>query len=129
MQTFKKEERLSSKKIVDKLFSEGKSFVVSQFRVVWLNYELESRYPAQILISIPKKKIKRAVDRNLLKRRVKESYRKNKAPWYEFMIEHKLKCVFAILYNSNEIASYKAIEEKIILILERLQSEYEKDIK
>ncbi len=129
MQTFKKEERLSSKKIVDKLFSEGKSFAIHPFRVVWLNYDLKSEYPAQILISIPKKKFKRAVDRNLLKRRIREAYRKNKASWYEFMIENNLKCVFAVLYNSHEIASYKAIEEKIILILDRLQSEYEKDIK
>lgn len=129
MQTFKKEERLSSKKIVDKLFSEGKSFAIHPFRVVWLNYDLKSEYPAQILISIPKKKIKRAVDRNLLKRRIREAYRKNKASWYEFMIENNLKCVFAVLYNSHEIASYKAIEEEIILILDRLQSEYEKDIK
>jgi ribonuclease P protein component len=129
MQTFKKEERLSRKKIVDQLFSEGKSFIVFPFRIVWMNYDPEVDYPAQVLINVSKKRFKRAVDRNLIKRRTREAYRRNKESWYKFLDEYNFKCVFALLYISTEIDSFKAIEEKIILILHRLQSEYERDVK
>ena len=128
MQTFKKHERLSGQKIIDTLFSEGKIFVVSPFRVVWLEYELAGQSPAQMLISVSKKRIKKAVDRNLVKRRIREAYRKNKDEFYEFLNRNQVKCAFALLYNSDLIADYKEIEEKIILLLQRFQSEYEKSI-
>jgi ribonuclease P protein component len=129
MQTFKKQERLSGQKIIDTLFSEGKIFVVSPFRVVWLEYELSGHSPAQVLISVSKKRIKKAVDRNLVKRRIREAYRKNKDEFYEFLNHKGVKCAFALLYNSDLIAEYKEIEEKINLLLQRFQSEYEKSIR
>lgn len=129
MQTFKKQERLSGQKIIDTLFSEGRNFVVSPFRVVWLEYELEGPSPAQVLISVSKKRIKKAVDRNLVKRRIREAYRKNKDEFYEFLNRKGVKCAFALLYNSDLIADYKEIEEKINLLLQRFQSEYEKSIR
>ncbi len=129
MQTFKKHERLSGQKIIDTLFSEGKIFVVSPFRVVWIEYELAGQSPAQMLISVSKKRIKKAVDRNLVKRRIREAYRKNKDEFYEFLNRNQVKCAFALLYNSDLIADYKEIEEKINLLLQRFQSEYEKSIR
>jgi len=129
MQTFKKHERLSGQKIIDTLFSEGKIFVVSPFRVVWLEYELAGQSPAQVLISVSKKRIKKAVDRNLVKRRIREAYRKNKDEFYKFLNRNQVKCAFALLYNSDLIADYKEIEEKINLLLQRFQSEYEKSIR
>jgi len=128
MQSFKKEERLSKIKVIDKLFSEGEKFTIAPFRVVWLDVELEINYPAQVLISVSKKYFKRAVDRNLIKRRIREVYRKNKADFYSVLNKSAKKCVFALLYNSDEIASTKDIEEKIILILQRLQTIHENNI-
>ena len=129
MQTFKKEERLSKIKVIDKLFSEGKKFNITPFRIIWINTEIESQYPVQVLISVSKKQFKRAIDRNLIKRRIREAYRKNKANLYSGLNKSAKKCVFALLYNSSEIASYKDIEEKIILILQRLQTIHENNIK
>ena len=128
MQTFKKEERLSKTKVINKLFSEGKKFSVEPIRVVWLDMEMEGDYPAQVLISVSKKLFKRAVDRNLIKRRIREAYRKNKITFYSSLNKNAKKCVFALLYSSNEIDSYKDIEEKIILILQRLQTIHENNI-
>ena len=128
MQTFKKEERLSKIKVINKLFSEGKKFSIGPIRVVWLNMEMEGDYPAQVLINVSKKQFKRAVDRNLIKRRIREAYRKNKITFYSSLNKSAKKCVFALLYSSNEIASYKDIEEKIILILQRLQTIHENNI-
>ncbi|OQX81449.1 MAG: ribonuclease P protein component [Bacteroidetes bacterium 4484_249] len=129
MQTFNKDERLSAEKIIDKLFSGGKSFLIYPYRVVWMEHETNAQYPAQILISVSKKKFKKAVDRNLIKRRTREAYRKNKSSFYKFLNNQNKNCVFALIYTANEIALYKEIERKINLILQRLQSEYEKDIR
>ncbi len=128
MQTFKKEERLSKIKVINKLFSEGKKFTIAPYRVYWLEMEMESDYPAQVLISVSKKQYKRAVDRNLIKRRTREAYRRNKAAFYSYLNKNAKNYVFALLYNSGEIASYKDIEEKIIFILQRLQTIHENNI-
>lgn len=128
MQTFKKEERLSRKKIIESLFADGRSFNRFPIKIVWLDYPLDGKYPAQVLISVPKRKFKRAVDRNLLKRRMREAYRKNKQPFYDFLTKNNKTCVLALLYISGDIASYDEIEKKIIVALERCKSEYEKTV-
>ncbi len=125
MQTFKKEERLSKTKVINRLFAEGKKFTIAPFRVYWLEIETEGDYPAQVLISVSKKQFKRAVDRNLIKRRTREAYRRNKTAFYSYLNKNAKNCVFALLYYSDEIASYNEIEEKIIFILQRLQTIYE----
>jgi ribonuclease P protein component len=129
MQTFCKDERLSEKIIINALFVNGKSFRQDPFKVIWLEIKSEESLQSRLLISVPKKRIKKAVDRNLVKRRIRESYRKNKLILIEFLKQKQIKCVFAIIYNSSEIASYNEIEKKIIQILQRFQTEYEKSIK
>jgi ribonuclease P protein component len=63
------------------------------------------------------------VTRNLLKRRIKESYRKNKYELIDFLINNKISCNVAFIYNAKDITNYKEIESKIILILQRLKKE------
>lgn len=129
MQTFCKNERLSEKKIIDALFIDGKSFRQDPFRVIWLETVSEESEHSRVLISVPRKRIKKAVDRNLVKRRIRESYRKNKSELIEFLKQKQSKCVFAFIYNSSEIATFEETEKKIIQILQRFQSEYEKSNK
>ncbi len=123
MQTFTKAERLSRKKIIEELFSKGESFLQYPVKVVWLENPLDGDYPAQVLISVPKRKFKHAVDRNLIKRRIREAYRKNKQSFYEFLTQRNKTCVLALLYVSVEIVSYAEIEKKIIVALERCKQE------
>ena len=73
-----KEERLSWKRYIDQLFAEGQSFVAFPLRVVYLPLEEQMQAPVSILISVSKKKFKRAVKRNLIKRQVREAYRVRK---------------------------------------------------
>ena len=117
MQTFTKAERLTGKTALDSLFHTGKTFNSFPFKVMWLKADA-TRAQAQIVISVPKRLFKRAVDRNLLKRRIREAYRKNKAFFYEALGDKKVH--FLVIYTSKTIMEYKEIEDKIIDVLQRL---------
>ncbi|NVN93755.1 MAG: ribonuclease P protein component [Bacteroidetes bacterium] len=120
MQTFKKEERLCSKKSIDFLFANGKSFYFTPFKIKWLYQDFETDYPVQIMIVVPKRYFKKAHERNKIKRQIREAYRINKFILYDSLKIKEKKISLAIIYNGKEISSYKLIEEKIILILQRL---------
>ena len=124
-QTFRKEERLKSSKVVKTLFSNGNAFLLHPYRVNWIVGAREGKYPARILIGVSKKNIKKATQRNHLKRLCREAYRKNKYLLYDYLDSHNLSCDFSVIYIGRTHADYAVIEKKIILILERLISELE----
>lgn len=122
MNSFNKEERLCNVKLIDKLYHNGSSFLVYPFRIIWLIADSDLQFPAQILISIPKKRFKKAVDRNLLKRRIREIYRLNKSELlYPFLNQRSEKIILGINYIGNEIAEYPSLEKKFISAIQRLK--------
>ena len=126
MQTFTKEERLHEKKIIKELFEKGHVFLSNPFRVVWLQCEFDGKYPAKVLISVPARNFKKATDRNRLKRLIREAYRKNKEILYDALKESGKKLAFMLYFSGKIIISYNEVENKIILILQRLAKENEK---
>jgi ribonuclease P protein component len=128
MQTFRKEERLSSTKLIELLFSSGQSFTISPFRVIWMKYDEPLSAPARLLVSVSKKYHKRAVDRNLIKRRIREAYRRNKSPFYSFLAGRGEYCLLALIYTGLQLKPSWEIEEKIISVLNRLQENYSKHV-
>ncbi|MFA6767700.1 MAG: ribonuclease P protein component, partial [Parabacteroides sp.] len=76
--TLSKEERLSWKRHIDVLFEKGESFISFPLRIVYLPVTKQMPTCVSILVSIPKKRFKKAVKRNLLKRQVREAFRLNK---------------------------------------------------
>jgi len=122
-QSFKKAERLQSKKVIDLLFEKGASFAREPIRTIWLESELKSEFPVQVLIAVPKKNIPRAVDRNRLKRRMREAYRKHKVDLYASLRSTDRKIALALVYTGRDVRAYADIEEKIILSLQRLAAE------
>ena len=124
--TFKKNERLCSQKIIGNLFQKGNSFTLFPVRIYWQITTSEQFSPARIAISIPKKKFKKAVDRNLIKRRIKEAYRKNKQNLYHDLKSKNLNIVFILIYLAHDLMAYPELEEEMILTLQKLMESYEK---
>jgi len=92
----------------------------------WLFQKGNTPYPVQVLFSVPKAIIPRASGRNLLKRRMREVYRKHKFILYDYLKSTEKGMILAITYSCSEILSTKEIQEKIILILQRLKRDNEK---
>jgi len=82
--------------------------------------------PVQVMISVPKYNFHRAVDRNLIRRRVKEAYRLNKPILYSQLSGTGHHLILCITYTVKEIVTYDLIQAKIIILLQRLTEENEK---
>jgi ribonuclease P protein component len=118
--SFPKSERLYKKKAIQELFDKGSSFYLYPFRV-FFQQNLESEPQNQVMFSVSKRNFKKATDRNLLKRRMKEAYRLNKA-----FVPGTSKLQMAYIYTAKEILSFEEIRNKVILSFKRFQDDEKK---
>ena len=119
-ETFDKSERLCSTKIISGLFENGNIFHSSLFKVVWSKSPVKLPLPAQIAFSVSKKGFRLAVTRNLIKRRMREAYRKNKYLLYEYLSTENRQVVLVVIMKGNSVPDYLAIEKSIKEMLTRL---------
>lgn len=129
MNTFKKEEKLFKINQIEALFSKGASFFSYPFKLLWIEIDEDEVYPARLLISVPKKNFKRAVDRNHIKRLIREAYRLNKSVLYDCLNNHQIKINIAFIYTQKDILSFHEIEKQMILTLRKICTNVEKHIK
>jgi ribonuclease P protein component len=118
-----KKQRLCSEKAIERLFENRKSISEKSFRTVWNFEQNNDNVFVKSLIIVSKKRLKLAVDRNLIKRRIKEAYRLQKKQLEFFLESNNQQLNLAIIYQEEEILDYKSLEEKINLLLSRLIKE------
>jgi len=123
MNTFTKEERLCSKKSLDLLFKNGSSFLLYPFRISFLPIDAAHRFPVQVVINVSKKRYKRAVDRNLIKRRTREAYRLQKQVLlYDSLSSSNQLLLLSIQFVGKQIYDYAFFEKKLAAVLKRLNT-------
>ncbi len=127
MYTFTKEERLCNKSLIDELFHSGSSFLCYPYKASWRYVAEPQKAPAQVLFSVSKKRYRNAVDRNAVKRRMREVYRLNKQQLLYTNIEPTGKqIILSVGYIGKAIESYDLMEKKMIKLLTQLSTELTK---
>ena len=120
---FPKKQKLCGEKVIERLFANGKSISEKPFRAIWNFEKNNDQVFLKSLIVVSKKRLKLAVERNVVKRRIKEAYRLQKKQLECFLEGTNQQLNLAIIYQEEEILDYKTLEEKINLLLSRLIKE------
>ncbi len=132
-ETFTKAERICSKLLIDKLFTGGNaSMAAFPLRAVYMFIDAEDeklslKSPISVLISVPKRKLHLAVDRNRLKRQVREAYRRNKQSLYALMEEKKLRLAIAFICISDQPAESEQVTRAVKKVLRRIEESVKKE--
>lgn len=114
--TYNKKEKLKSKKLIDQMFTEGKSVSVYPLRLVYMPTVFDEDITIKTGVSVSKRNFKTAVDRNRIKRLLRESYRLNKLNYFNNLtIQH----AFMILYIGKEKPTFAQVELKMKQLFEK----------
>lgn len=122
MYGFSKKKRISSLKEIGTVFNAGKTIHVSYILLKYI--VLPGNGDVSILVSVPKRSFKKAVDRNYIKRIIREAFRQNQQLAQEIATRLQADLKLAIVFRGHKIPDYKSCERKIILTLQRLSECY-----
>ena len=118
--SFPKAEHLCGEKRIARLYTQGEAFMAFPFRVVFRIEQKKDLATASVMVSVPKKRFKRAVKRNRLKRLLREAYRLNKHALIDLLDEKKLQVHVAFNYVSDEELDFVTVEKKMKIALQKL---------
>ncbi len=114
-------EHLKSKRVIEQVYANGASVTSFPLRAIFIEQPTEEQEPtAAILINVSKKRFRHAVDRNLVKRRIREAYRTSKHPFIEALENNGKKMAVAIIYIDNKHNSTAFIRKKMARLLESI---------
>ncbi|MEM5565684.1 ribonuclease P protein component [Psychroserpens sp. AS72] len=113
--SYPKKEKLKSKKLIEQLFSEGKSVSAYPLRMVYLKTEFDDGTQFKTGVSVSKRNFKKAVNRNRIKRLMREAYRLNKSVYF-----NNISSCFTlmILYIGKDGTDFDSIDKKMKQLLE-----------
>ena len=113
-------EKLKSRKQIEHLFLKGKSFNFFPLRIFYTLAPIENNFPVKASVGVSKRYFKKAVDRNRIKRLLREAYRTEKNALHIFLKEKKINIVFFISYTDKVVPELDLIKSKVQLALQRL---------
>jgi ribonuclease P protein component len=119
---FPKQEHLCSKTQITDLFGKGESLISYPVRVVWSVVPSVSDCPINVALSVSKRKLKHAVDRNRVKRLLRESYRLNKTSLQQLAISKGISIHIAFVWLSSEQSSFVQIEKKMKNVFSKIEA-------
>jgi ribonuclease P protein component len=124
--TFRKPEKICSQNQIDNLFKDGKSVKSGLFRLLYIETELTGKTPIQVLIAVPKKNLRHAVDRNRMKRLIREAYRVSKHKLLEEFSKAGKHLDIAVIFMGKQCVSQSDTLTAINVLLDRLLHIHEK---
>lgn len=124
--TFSEEERLKKKNLITELFTSGKSASVFPLKMIYLEYDHHSPFKIQAGVSVSKRNFKKAVDRNRIKRLMREAYRKNKNLIYDN--EDTKKHIIMFIYQAKNEVSYEVLEDKMTQLIQKFLQKQKSEV-
>lgn len=121
--TYNRQEKLKSRKLMQELFSKGKSFTVFPLKVLFFIPSAKLDFTVKTGVGASGRNFKKAVDRNRIKRILRECYRTEKLPLHQFLTEHNMQAVIFLLYIDKVLPEYKLIKNKMPVAIQRLMKE------
>lgn len=122
--TLGKEEKLKSRKLIEQLFLEGKRVKSYPFQLIYLEKEHAAEFPIQVGFSVPKRNIKLAVNRNRIKRVMREIYRLNK---FGFSEKIEKKYIFMFIYMAKDEVDYSNLEMSFLKLRNKFLNKIKND--
>lgn len=113
-------EKLKSRKLLDELFASGKSFSVFPVKVIYKEIEGVIDFPVKAGVGASIRHFKKAVDRNRIKRLLRESYRINKQPLIDFAVEHDKRIIVFLLCIDRSLPLQETLHSKMPVIIDKL---------
>ncbi len=127
--TFSKQERLCGQKLIDRLFTEGNRQISAfPIRLVWLLSDYSEFEGVRILISAPKRNFHHAVDRNRIKRQIREFYRTSSAPLKDAVASRNKGLALAFLFNDNKLWDTEKLQSRLQAVMDRLTDAVQEDV-
>lgn len=124
---FKPEERLKHNKLIGQVFKDGTTIVGYPLRFLFITVNKDLSEQSKVAFSVPKRIFKSAVDRNLLRRRMREAYRLEKEKYYQFTKESNIIYLGMFIYVAKEKLAYVDIHKAIIKILAKWEKQVKKN--
>jgi ribonuclease P protein component len=123
---FRNSDRLKRRKVIEAIFASGQGVRAFPIQLIWTTAQRQGPGHIQAGFTAPRRKFKRAVDRNLIKRRMREAYRLNKHLIPEGIITENEQIVVMCIYMSGDILAFDSIQKGMIKALLRLTKKHER---
>ena len=118
--SYNKFEKLKSRKQIELLFAKGKSISSFPVKVFYLPVEHTPEHPVQVGVGVSARNFKKAVDRNTIKRRMREAYRLHKLPLHEHLITNQKSVAVFILWIDKQLPTAAALQDLMPAVVEKL---------